>query len=565
MKSVCTSTISGGSMAVTSTIASLMLLAALPAAAVAGPDITHSDLHDTARYGPVGTGGEATYAYAWGSHTCNIGNQDLSWINGGTPGLAMNAYRLHSGRLTQIGLGWVKHSCCVANGTGCGTGVVCQSTGSGLRVGCRDIYSAGFNGGQGRLGPRSGINAYDSTFAPIPNFTGDAVARRVQISSKDMSAADFPGAQYFGEGVYVCLEEAPAQALNNATYRQMTVANTGATPTFQWTVTGVSRVGRPAIYAWQDHGLGVNQPDVNVKITPVDIPAEGRLFVGGKVTTVSAGVYRYDYAIYNLNSHRSAGGITVPLPVNATLAASFSAPAYHSGEPYSNNPWTLTRSGSSATMATDQTFAQNANANAVRWGTLYNMSFETNAAPAPVLGSVSVALFRPGTVGSVTAGGMPVPCVAPVVTVPSTAISGCRDQAVTLAADAAPSQFAQTFQWQVEDRLNPGTFVNVSNTTGPCAISGAGTTSLAIGCASLADEGRYQLVVTSPCGTATAPAIALSVCIGDVNCDGGNDGTDVEVFFVAWENAQGLADVNADGGIDGSDVSFFFEKWSSGC
>lgn len=568
MKSVCTTQMSGRSAAVCSTIASLMLLAALPAAALAGPDIVHSDLQDTARYGPVTAGGDTVYAYAWGSNTCNIGNQDLSWVNGGSPGLAMNAYRLDNGRLTQIGLGWVKHSCCVANGNGCGTGVVCSSTGSGLRVGCRDVYSAGFNGGQGRLGPRSGINAYDSTFAAIPAFSGDAVARRVRITSKDMSANDFPGAQYFAEGVYVCLEEVPAQALNNATYRQATVANTGASPTYAWSVAGTSRVGRPAIYAWQDHGLGANQPDLNVKITPVDIPGEGRLFVAGKVTTLAGGIYRYDYAIYNLNSHRSAAGITIPLPASATVTSSFSAPAYHSGEPYSNNPWIQQRSGDTVTQRVSQTFGENVNANAVRWGTMYNMSFQTTAAPAPSLGNVSVALFRPGAVGepnSVEASGMPVPCVAPAITAPAPIVYGCRDQTVTLAATAAPSQFSHTYQWQIEDRLNLGSFINLTDTAGPCAISGTGTTSLSIGCASVTDDGRYQLVVTSACGNVTTTPTQLFVCVGDINCDGGADGADVETFFVAWENAQDLADVNADGGVDGSDVSYFFSKWAIGC
>lgn len=59
--------------------------------------------------------------------------------------------------------------------------------------------------------------------------------------------------------------------------------------------------------------------------------------------------------------------------------------------------------------------------------------------------------------------------------------------------------------------------------------------------------------------------MALDVCVGDYNKDGGNDGDDVIDFFADWDVSAENADVNADGNVDGDDVVFFFARWDSGC
>ncbi len=46
-------------------------------------------------------------------------------------------------------------------------------------------------------------------------------------------------------------------------------------------------------------------------------------------------------------------------------------------------------------------FATDPDANAVRWGTLYNFRFEAVAAPGPA--GVEIGLFRPGSPASVAA------------------------------------------------------------------------------------------------------------------------------------------------------------------
>ena len=83
---------------------------------------------------------------------------------------------------------------------------------------------------------------------------------------------------------------------------------------------------------------------------------------------------------------------------------------YHSGEPFDGTDWPVTVGATSVTWAT-QTYAQNQNANALRWGTLYNFRFDANVAPAT--SSVVIGLFRPGTPTSISVSTVtPGPCSA---------------------------------------------------------------------------------------------------------------------------------------------------------
>lgn len=375
------------------TLFTLVTLVAAAAPALAQPDILYGDIHETLNHGAMG----GIRAYSLGTKTCNIGNQSLSWVSSGTPAVGFNMYRLANGRLMQIGLGFAKHACCVSNGTdqaACGA-FNCSASGFGLRPGCRDTYSASWNGGQGRLGARSGINAYSGAFTALPGGSGDAIFRRMQVRETDLAT---PSSLYFVEGVYVCTEEGTTmQALNNASYRRVTVS---ASP-YNLTLQESNYDGIPAIQAWRDHGLGVNTPDTSVDLFQIDVPSEGRFWLAQKVTNLGGGNYRYDYAVFNLNSDRSAGSFTIPLPAGAPVNnAGFNAPFYHSGEVYSNDPWIIDTSVSGQlTWRSPQTFSVNPNTNALRWGTMYNFWFETNR--PPTTGAATLGLFKPHTPQSI--------------------------------------------------------------------------------------------------------------------------------------------------------------------
>ena len=358
-----------------------------------GPDVVYTNVGGISDYGPIG----GIRGYALGSYTCNVGDQDLLWTNNGTPGLAMNAYRLYDGRLMQIGMSWVKHACCAAAGNGCG--LACNGHGGNvLGAGCLDVYSSGWNAIQSKLGPRSGIDPYSGAFSAIPGGAGDAIFRRLQIAESDLDANIYPGALYFVEGVYVGTDDAQnANWLNNASYKQVTVGGD-----FSLVETGRIQSTIPAIFAWHDHGNGPNNPDPSVETVNVDLPGEGRFVVGAKASDSGGGTWRYDYAVFNLNSHRSAGVFSVPIPSGAIVSGvGFHDVDYHSGEVYDTADWIMSVTDTEVTWSSPETFAENANTNALRWGTMYNFWFEADV--QPVEGEVTLGLFRPGAPGVVSA------------------------------------------------------------------------------------------------------------------------------------------------------------------
>jgi hypothetical protein len=123
-----------------------------------------------------------------------------------------------------------------------------------------------------------------------------------------------------------------------------------------------------------------------------------RYIVSSKATSLGGGMFRYEYAVYNINSGRAGGSFSVPLPAAAVVSnVGFNAPISHSGEPYSNAPWSTVRSGNTIVFKTDDYNASNPNANAIRWGTMYNFRFDT--AVAPTTGDGTITLYAPGGAG----------------------------------------------------------------------------------------------------------------------------------------------------------------------
>lgn len=366
--------------------------------ATVGPDVIVGALTGMSSYGTI----SGISAYAIGTTSCNIGDALIWWIDSGSqanrhPVIAQNLFRIRDGRIEQIGQSWLKHGFCALAGTLCGT---CTSHSYGcdaLGIGCSDPYSSGLNGSQSGLGPRSQVNPVTGYF-PYP-FTAPAapatVGRRLQVAMADLVPADNVGALYFGEGLYISPDDAAAgNSDNNASYRQVTVGaiSSGA---YSLSMAGPTVQQKAAIWAWREHGNGLNVPDPTVSIVNVDVPGDGRFIVASKARSVSAGEWRYDYAIYNLDSDRAAQSVSVPTTSASSLY--FRGVPSHSGEPYQVTPWDMSFSGGRVTWST-LAHAQNANANALRWGTMYTFSFRSTRAPGT--GELTIGLFKPGATGA---------------------------------------------------------------------------------------------------------------------------------------------------------------------
>jgi hypothetical protein len=152
--------------------------------------------------------------------------------------------------------------------------------------------------------------------------------------------------------------------------------------------------------------------------------------LGHKVTNPNPGVWHYEYALYNENLDRAIQSFSVPLGPGANISnIGFHGPPQEPGwandgtfnnQGFSSQPWAITQASGSITW-NSETFAQNQNANAIRWGTLYNFRFDANQPPQTV--NATVGYFKTGAPMSVQIqgpGGGPTPSPTPTPTPTST-------------------------------------------------------------------------------------------------------------------------------------------------
>jgi hypothetical protein len=351
------------------------------------PDVIVGDIYNVNHYAPVGD----IEAYAFGTESCNIGTCQAEWLDGTPfhPVIGQNLFRLKDGRFEHIGQSWLKHSFATLDLDECSPDCI-NADGQHLGVNCSDPYSASLNGGQFRLGPKFEVNAEDGTHLhPYTDqgASGDSIYKRLQVHRDDLDPTLNPDALYFVEAQYVTADDSAAgNSFNNNSYRRVTVQNDLDIVLQDTTVRML-----PAIYAWAAF-------DTDVQIAEIE-----RRFVGGaKVTDLGNGMWHYEYALQNLISNRSAGWVAMPIPHNANIQnIGFHDVDYHSGEPYNGDDWVhIVSDGVGPALLiwqTPETFAQNPDANALRWGTLYNFRFDIDA--PPVFAEGAIGFFKDGGPG----------------------------------------------------------------------------------------------------------------------------------------------------------------------
>jgi hypothetical protein len=381
-------------------------------ALVPGPDVIVGDIEDVDQQGNNAT----QVGLAIGTDSCNNGQEPIDWFalpQTDHPFIPQNLYRMSGGadnneRLEQIGQSWGKHAFLALEDFVCGTCDTsgCQ-TGSHLCPGCSDPYVSGLNGDQDQIGSRAWVNPFTGSFPSTANdhsgHNHDGVSHRILTNMTDLVPAGNPGATYYGEAAYITPHEyawcqthpGECNMFNNFSYKKFTVS--GGPTNFIFNQAGNTVRMQAAIQAWADTGATVTQ------VEP-DPGNDGIFFVGYKVTGPNAGVWHYEYAIFNMNLDRAIQSFSVffgfPVPLNNV---EFHAPPQHPGWPhdgtvgdagYSSTPWTFEDQGSAGTWSTE-TFAQNPNANAIRWATLYNFRFDSTAAPVP--SEATISFFKTGS------------------------------------------------------------------------------------------------------------------------------------------------------------------------
>ena len=415
-----------------------------PQTLVPGPDVIVGDIESVEQ--PQGAVNGNFVGLGVGTVSCNNGDQPIDWHplpNTNHPVIPQNLYRMsgggdHTERFEQIGQSWMKHAFFALEEFICGT---CNTsppcvTGDQLCPGCADTYVASLNYDQDLIGSRAWVNPFTGVFPSNPdpnnhaghNHTG--TSHRVTVATSDLIPAQNPGATYFAEADYISPTEYtwcqahPGQCnmYNNVSYRPFTVS--GGPTTFTFGAAGLTVRMQPAIQTWASTGATVAQ------VEP-DPGNDGIWFMGYKVTNPSAGVWHYEYALSNENLDRAIQSFSVPVGGANISNIAFHAPPQEPAWPndgtfnnqgYSSAPWAVDQSGGSITWSTE-TFATNQNANAIRFGTLYNFRFDADQPPQTA--NATVGYFKTGSPMTVEiqapgqGGGTPTP--TPTVTPTPTA------------------------------------------------------------------------------------------------------------------------------------------------
>jgi hypothetical protein len=383
-----------------------------------GPDVVVGNLIDIQQFGASANN---QVGVAIGTESCNYGTIDLDWFalpNNDHPVIPQNLYRMSGGggdeRFEQIGQSSMKHAFTALTNNICSLG--CNGVGgSHLGSGCSDPYGAGLNAGP-NLGSRAWVNPFTG-FYPSGNGVNDhnghthtGPSHRILTNIDDLNTALNPGSTYFGEAQYVtphehswcashpgtCIAGSGDNTFNDASYRKVNVTGTSSF-TFAWN--GSTVRFQPAINAWNGATIVRLEPDPG---------NDGAVYIAYKVTNPSAGVYHYEYAIYNQNLDRGVQAFMIPVGNGVTKSnVGFHAPPQHPGwsadgtmnnAGYSSTPWGLTETPYASQWAS-ATFAADQNANAVRWGTLYNIRFDSDREPSTMFATVS--FFKTGSPVSV--------------------------------------------------------------------------------------------------------------------------------------------------------------------
>ncbi|MFY9345845.1 MAG: hypothetical protein WAT39_25360 [Planctomycetota bacterium] len=338
-----------------------------------------------------------------GHSMCNTGTTHLTWlgwVGGSSSGVMLDTYpkiafliaRESGGRMVQVSnKGHLKHSRVAFNFSGgpCGT---CQSGPSQtFRIGCYDVYSTGFNGNQGNLGPTDEINPWQGSWNPQgsyfdrgdPPVSGaaasdsiqslstagwDVFKNRILVQEPELAV---PGATFFGQAQVVAKGEPGTNRGNNFASRQLNITWNGTA----WTsalVAGAALQGS-VLQRW-------NGATINTASNGTD---DGHFVVGVKVTGPVNGLWHYEYAVHNQDNHRGGAAIRIPVCPTANVVNT----GFRDVDQNALNQWTVTRVGGE--------LAFNAAAsNPLDWNTIYNVWFDSDA--APVAGSMTIDQARVG-------------------------------------------------------------------------------------------------------------------------------------------------------------------------
>ncbi len=421
--------------------ASALLVAAAPGLraqsnTIPGLDVKLGELSSLTDLGREGVFPNGMNGLAMSTTSCNVGSVNVPWLQvmqENHPFIAFLVVRERGGRMVQISdRSYVKHGFFALSNSQC---TPCQnpSPGTFLGIGCSDTYNTSNNGNSFWLGPPDEIDPWLGTWsaqcshfdkgeppvAPAQQCDGirsltqsqvnalGSVAHRIRVPDAELNA---PGSFYY-QGHYVIRSEAEALRADNIGSRQFTATWSGSSWNFS-TVPGAILYGS-ILERWP--GAAVTSSTNGAD--------DGRVYIGVVVTGPTNGVYRYEYAIHNRDNARGVGAFRLPIQDCTTISNVF----FRDVDGNAGNDWTMTQTANELVFSTA--------GNPLRWNSIFNFGFDSNA--APLAGNAVLDQFDPGAGAGAIAIGTTVPSGLPFSSY-GVGTAGC-DGTHRMCANSAPS------------------------------------------------------------------------------------------------------------------------------
>lgn len=345
-------------------------------------NVNHGSQQVTVPGDPLGTS-QALYAADipwWNKFSGNF----APYGNDQHPYLIWNLYRVNAdGSIEQIGRSGVKHAFLTTN-TNC-----IENPGDShvLGRGCYDTYTVSNNDNNNAMGPRSEIipatnqwgrcgSIYDLNCDGQANSSGNtSYDQRLIVRESQFSGAQHAGASYLFESWYLARED--INIFNSMASQQASFSFNGSF----WSVGGQTqyRLG-PAIDRWVDPAApGPNAASVTIS------SAEGHVKVAARAIALGGGLWRYHYAVMNLDfarartqgaepnlrvlSNRGLNSLSVPVG-----SATISDLQFGDGDLDAANDWSGSVAGGELRWVAPT-------GRSLDWGTLYRFSFTANQPP----------------------------------------------------------------------------------------------------------------------------------------------------------------------------------------
>jgi len=364
--------------------------------AVHGIDVSLGGLGFMVQVGHQGSVGQGVTAVAMTTTSCNVGAKIVPWeaaMDPDHPFIAFLVARERDGRLEQISnLSHVKHGFFALANSLC---TPCQGgdpAGQWLGLGCSDTYSVNNNADNFWLGPQQEIDPWLGEWDPVCSFfdagltpkpltmcdgqrsyttqqSGSLgpIGFRVAVQDEDFDDPD--NARFFYQAHYVIEHESESVRGDNLGSREFTLTSNALGYDFQ------------PITPMQ-HGSVLTQWNGASITSAKNGGDDGRFFVGVSVTGPEEGLYHYEYAVHNRDNNRAGGAFRLPVCAGAQV----SNVSFSDIDSFGGNDWDFTNTGSELVWSSKS--------DPLRWNSIFNFSFDSDAAPEA--GSAVIEQFFPG-------------------------------------------------------------------------------------------------------------------------------------------------------------------------